>query len=219
MDLEKQSEVYTKSFKYIYDLIPENKKVLDVGCNTGNLGSQLIKSKNCVVYGIDYSVNSIKKAKTRLTKAEVFDLETYKVPFEKEKFDVIIFGDVLEHIRYPEVVLTKFKKLLNKNGLVIASIPNVANINIRWNLFWGNWNYKTWGILDKTHMRFFTKKTIKKLFTNQNYKIIKINSTPGANFIFLRHFKPLIKIKEIICKIYPKLLALRFIVVAKKQSD
>ncbi len=209
MDLEKQSDIYSKSFnEYIYNLVPDNKKVLDVGCNTGNLGYQLIKRKNCVVYGIDYSVNSIKKAKTKLTKAEVFELENYKVPFEKEKFDVIIFADVLEHIRYPERTIADFKKILKDDGIIIASIPNVANINIRWNLFWGNWNYKDWGILDKTHMRFFTKKTIKQLFNDQNYKIIKITSTPGANFIFLRYFKILIKIKNIICKIYPKLFAL-----------
>jgi len=217
MNKEQQYEVYKNvNNPYLYKLIPKNKKVLEVGCNTGNLGHSLILKKNCKVYGLDYSKKAIDIAKTRLTKAIVFDLETYKIPFEKETFDIIIFGDVLEHIRYPEIILTKFKKLLKKDGLVIASIPNVANINIRWNLFWGNWNYKSWVVLDHTHMRFFTKKTIKQLFNNQNYKIIKINSTPGANFIFLRHFKPLIKIKDIICKIYPRLLALQFIVIAKK---
>jgi 2-polyprenyl-3-methyl-5-hydroxy-6-metoxy-1,4-benzoquinol methylase len=218
MDIEKHSEIYSNSFnKYIYNLIPRNKKILEVGCNTGNLGYSLIKNKSCKVYGLDYSKKAINIAKKRLTKAIVFDLETYSIPYKNETFDIIIFADVLEHIRYPEKTITDYKKTLKKDGIIIASIPNVANINIRWNLFWGNWNYKEWGILDKTHMRFFTKKTIKQLFNDQNYKIIKITSTPGANFIFLRHFKPLIKIKEIICKIYPKLLALQFIVIAKNK--
>jgi len=217
MNKEEQYKIYENGYNlHIYKLISKNKKILEVGCNTGNLGHNLIKNKGCIVYGLDYSKKAINIAKTRLTKAIVFDLETYKTPFKNETFDIIIFGDVLEHIRYPEIVLSKFKKLLTKDSIIIASIPNVANINIRLQLLFGNFNYKPSGILDQTHLRFFTKKSVKKMFTKQNYKIIKIDSTPGFNFIILRHFKLLIKIKKIICKMYSKLFALQFIVIAKK---
>jgi len=91
----------------------------------------------------------------------------------------------------------------------------VANIHIRFKLLFGNWDYETSGILDRTHLRFFTKKTVKKLFKSTEYKIIKIDSTPGFNFLVLRHFEILKKIKNKLCSLYPKLFATQFIVIAK----
>src|SRR4030042_230941 len=217
MDKEKHSLIYSRHInELIYKLIPKNKKILDVGCNTGNLGEKLIKEKNCEVWGIDYSKEAIKLAKKRLTQTKVFDLETYKIPFPKEKFDIIIFADVLEHLRYPEEILKKFSNMLNESGLVFTSIPNIANIKIRFNLLLGKWDYQEEGILDKTHLRFFTKKTIRSLFRNSGYRIIEMDSTPGFKFFVLRYFKFLLKIQETLCKIYPKLFALQFIVIAKK---
>jgi len=219
MNKEIQYKIYSGGYNnYLYTLIPENKKVLDVGCNTGYLGEKLIKDKKCTVYGIDYSKNAIDVAKKKLNYAKVFDLETYTLPFPNDKFDVIIFGDVLEHVRQPEKVLLLFKKMLNKDGIIISSIPNVANINVRLSLLFGNWNYQQWGILDQTHLRFFTKKSIKKLFTENNYEIIDIHSTPGFHFIVLRYFKILKYIAKMLCKVYPKLFALQFIIIARSKK-
>lgn len=218
MDKEKHSLIYSEHINQsIYSLVPTNKKILDVGCNTGNLGEKLIKEKNCIVYGLDYSKKAIEIAKRRLNKAIVFDLETYKIPFKNEKFDIIIFADVLEHLRYPEVILKKYSQLLNKNSLIIASVPNVANINIRLGLLFGNWNYQKGGILDRTHLRFFTEETMKRLFVDNGYRIIDIDSTPGFNFLILRYFKLLKILKERLCKINPKLFSTQFIIVAKKK--
>jgi len=212
---EQHSITYSANINnHIYKIIPNNKKILDVGCNTGNLGEKLIKNKNCEVWGIDYSKRVVGIAKKRLNKAIFFDIESYKIPFKNEKFDIIIFGDILEHLRYPEDILKKYSQLLNEDGLIIASIPNVASIKVRLKLLFGNWNYKLGGILDKTHLRFFTKKTIKELFENSGYKIIKMDSTPG--FIF-KYSNILKKMAEFLCKIYPKLFALQFIITAKKR--
>jgi len=220
MNKEEQFKVYAGGYNhFIYDLVPSNTKVLDVGCNTGELGLELIKNKKCIVYGIDYSVSAIEITKSNLNKAKVIDLNFDELPFSTDKFDVIVFGDVLEHIINPDKILNDYKKLLNKNGIIIASIPNVANINIRWNLFWGNWNYKKWGILDRTHLKFFTYKTIKKLFLDNGYSITSIKSTPGCSFFVLRYLEILKYLKTKICKIYPRLFALQFIVIAKKNGD
>jgi len=217
MDKEKQFLEYSHSLNhYIFSKIPKDKKVLDLGCNTGLLGKKLIEEKNCIVYGVDYSKEAIKIAKKNLIKAEIGDLEK-EIPFKGEKFDRIILADIIEHLKYPEELLIKLKDFLKKDGEIIASIPNVANISIRLGLLFGNWNYKKTGILDKTHLRFFTKKTIKELFYNSGYKIIKLSSTPGFDFIVLRHFKILIYLRDKLCKIYPKLFALQFIVVAKNK--
>ena len=220
MNKEEQSLIYSRNINsYICKYVINNKKILDIGCNTGSLGEKLIKEKNCIVYGIDCSKKAIEIAKRRLNKAIVFDLETYKLPFKNEKFDIIIFGDVLEHSRYPEEIMREYAKLLNKRGLVIASIPNVANIEIRFKLLFGNWNYEEEGILDKTHLRFFTNKTIVRMFKESGYKILKIDSSPGFSFLFLKYLGSLKKIREILCKIYPKLFALQFIVIAELKNE
>jgi len=100
MDKEVQYKEYSRGYnKYIYDKIPKNKKVLDLGCNTGLLGKALTKNKKCVVWGADYSEEAIKIAKTKLNKATVCDLEK-EVPFKNEKFDIIVLGDILEHLKY-----------------------------------------------------------------------------------------------------------------------
>jgi 2-polyprenyl-3-methyl-5-hydroxy-6-metoxy-1,4-benzoquinol methylase len=215
MEKEIQYKEYSKEYnKYVYNKIPKNKKVLDLGCNTGLLGEALIKNKECIVYGADYSNEAIKIAKTKLNKAVVCDLEK-SIPFKNEQFDAIVLADILEHLRYPEELLKKIKILLKEKGVIIASIPNVANIHIRFHLLFGNWNYKKSGILDRTHLRFFTEKTIKKLFLDSNYEILEIDSTPGFSFFVLRHFEILKKIKEKLCKMYPKLFATQFIIIAK----
>jgi len=217
MNKKNQYKIYSKNINLnVYKHISKNKKILDVGCNTGNLGEKLIKEKSCRVFGIDNSKNAVLMARKKLDKVMLFDLETYKIPFPNEKFDVIIFADVLEHVRYPEKILKKYSSMLKSNGIILASLPNVANINIRLNLFFGKWNYQDAGILDRTHMRFFTKKTIVSLFKNSGYKIIKIDSTPGFSFIFLRYFNILKKLKGLLCKVAPKLLGLQFIIIAKK---
>jgi 2-polyprenyl-3-methyl-5-hydroxy-6-metoxy-1,4-benzoquinol methylase len=117
MDKEQYLIIHSRHINnYIYNFVAQKTKTLDVGCNMGNLGEKLIKEKNCKVWGIDYCEKAIEIAKKKLTKAIVFDLETYQIPFSKEKFDLIIFADVLEHTRYPEIILRKYLSILNEGG-------------------------------------------------------------------------------------------------------
>jgi 2-polyprenyl-3-methyl-5-hydroxy-6-metoxy-1,4-benzoquinol methylase len=194
----------------IFHKIPVNTKILDIGCNAGKLGEKLIRQKNCQVWGVDNSKQAIKEASKVLTKAEYFNIESGKIPFEREKFEVIIFGDVLEHLRWPNTILNNVSNILDKNGEIIASIPNIANIKIRIKLLLGSWNYTKDGILDETHLRFFTKKSILKLFDDENYKVIELDITPGLNLWS-------INMNYNICKLWPTLLAKQFIIKAIKK--
>ncbi|PYT05283.1 MAG: glycosyltransferase/methyltransferase, partial [Acidobacteria bacterium] len=94
------------------------------------------------------------------------------------QYDAIIFGDVLEHLHNPGVVLEKLSRLLKPGGKILLSLPNIANIWIRISLLMGRFNYSRLGILDETHLRFFTLKTAKQLATDSGLDVISTGVTP-----------------------------------------
>jgi len=211
------SDSYKKSGFYenlnfpVIEFVDNNSKVLDVGCNTGRLGGYLIKNKNCAVFGIDIFPEAIERAKTVLTGAKVMDLEKDAFPFVDETFDVIIFADVLEHLYNPLSVLNALKFRLKPGGYIITSIPNIAFIVIRFKLLFGKWNYKKIGIMDDTHIRFFTYKTMTGLFQKAG---LRMDSKKCVSGVFLKENvfdKLLNNIFKCLCKIFPKLFATQFI--------
>lgn len=158
--------------------------VLDVGCNDGYLG--LNDTRSNIFYGLDISSASINIAKSHYKDAIVRNLnETTPLPWDT-KFDVMLFADVLEHLEHPKNILSYYKQYLKDDGKVIISLPNIANWQIRLSLLLGNFNYTDSGILDRTHLHFYTFDSAKKLATDSEYKVRK--TIAGASF-----FGPLIK--------------------------
>lgn len=159
--------------------ISKNKTVLDVGCNDGYLGK--ISHSSNVFYGLDHLDDSVLKAKEVYKDALVFDLNhTEKLPWGK-KFDVVVFADVLEHVLYPEKVLRFFvDEYLKDGGRVIISLPNVANWQVRLQLFFGKFEYQETGILDKTHLHLYTFRTAAQLAENCGLVVKK--GIGGASF-------------------------------------
>lgn len=213
---------YENDFNWkLAECVPKNKKILDVGCATGNMGKYLIEQKGATVYGLDISSKAIQQASKVLNKAVCLNIEKKSVPF-KELFDVILFGDVLEHLFDPMNMLKKIKKNLKKNGLIICSIPNIANIEIRLSLLLGNFDYSDFGILDRSHIRFFTLKTIKQMFQQLDYTIEKIDYFPFSFILFREKYAKkypfLRKIKYKLASINPRLFANTFIIVAKNEK-
>jgi len=127
-----------------------------------------------------------------------------EIPYPEGFFDIIICADVLEHLVRPDLVLMKFAKYLSKKGYVLASIPNIVNWYYRLKFLFGTFNYEESGILDKTHLRFFTLKTVKELFEASDYRIIRIDYTGFAS-------------KYKILRLFPGFFAIQFIIAAQRR--
>lgn len=205
---------YSASFnQFIYDAVPSNTRCLDVGCFSGNLGSALRDAKGCTVDGIELNSQAAAIAKNRgYDNVFVLDLnhDLAALPNESEKYDVITCADVLEHLIAPEQVLERLSGLLKPGGIFIISLPNVAFLLNRLHLLLGNWDYKQYGILDRTHLRFYTIKTGCRMVESAGLKIAALK--PYNQFGALRRISPL-------DKWFPSLLAYQFLVIAKRVAD
>lgn len=156
----------------IAEEINSGNKILDVGCNRGYL--KLLSIDN-IYFGIDNNSKDLREAiKIGYKQIYEFDLNNFLKFKIKEKFDVIVFADILEHLLYPDKVLLYFiDNFLKKRGRVIISLPNVANFTIRLSLLFGSFVYRESGILDKTHLHLYTLKTARKMITGYGLEIIK----------------------------------------------
>jgi 2-polyprenyl-3-methyl-5-hydroxy-6-metoxy-1,4-benzoquinol methylase len=130
--------------------------ILEVGSNVGHtLMALKNKYPKASLYAMDINPNAIEIAKC-FTNAKSCDVEKDGIPFSGVKFDVIIIADVLEHLRDPESVLKLCRDYLSDNGQIIISVPNIQNISVINQLLHGRFTYTDVGLLDKTHIHFFT---------------------------------------------------------------
>lgn len=201
---------YTSSLNpFVYNAVPSDSVCLDVGCWTGNLGSELIKKKRCVVDGLDADTSVLKTAKKsgyRATYNINLNNDPLHLELGKNKYDVIIYADVLEHLINPVKILVDLKKMLKSNGQIIVSLPNVGFIQNRINLLAGKWEYREFGCMDKTHLRFYTISSAVEMVKSAGYHVIMVN--PYNQFGFLRQLNK-------INNIYPPLFAYQTLIVAK----
>ena len=166
----------------IYDFIPSGSRVLDIGCACGDLGVVLTENKSCNVYGMEYDGKSVQIALETLCYRHVWqcNLETLNitdfVDFSNF-FDFIVFGDVLEHLQNPYLVVKKILTLLKPDGKCIISLPNVSHGSIKAQIIDDNFIYTPSGTLDETHLRFFTHKTISAFLAKNNLIIRDIKCT------------------------------------------
>jgi GT2 family glycosyltransferase/tetratricopeptide (TPR) repeat protein/2-polyprenyl-3-methyl-5-hydroxy-6-metoxy-1,4-benzoquinol methylase len=160
-------------------IIPRTaRRVLDVGCGAGNLGATLKARQPTEVVGIEVVPEIADIARSRLDQVIVGDIESLDLRLQAGSFDCVIFADVLEHLRDPLSVLRRTRDCVN-GGKVIASIPNARHHSVVSSLLDGNWTYETAGLLDATHLRFFTRREIEKLFFRAGYRIEAIQPAPS----------------------------------------
>lgn len=163
----------------IFPHIPQGiKKTLDVGCASGTFSSTLKQMRDAETWGIEMVDSCIDEARGKLHRVlhGTFDEVYSQLP--KAYFDCIFFNDVLEHMPHPEDCLAKIKGNMADGGYVMASIPNVRHVSVvRSLVIGGEWKYEESGIMDKTHLRFFTRRSIVRMFEDCGYKIEMIKGT------------------------------------------
>ncbi|HEU4510848.1 MAG TPA: bifunctional glycosyltransferase/class I SAM-dependent methyltransferase [Pyrinomonadaceae bacterium] len=173
----KRTDPYSSHSRIIEWIDKERpQQVLEVGTATGYLSSEMAK-RGCVVTGIEQDPEMAKIAEKHCRKMFVGDVENLDFS-QLGTYDAIILGDVVEHLRNPREFLQKTGKLLNAGGKILISLPNVANIWVRLNLLFGRFNYSRVGILDESHLRFFTLETSKKIARDSGLEVISTNVTP-----------------------------------------
>lgn len=160
VDLAERNNSHT----LMVELIGANKRVLDVGCAGGHLARVLV-AQGCTVSGVEYDPAAAEEARPVLDRLVVGDLEQLDLVAELGRggFDVVVFGDVLEHLRDPLPVLRASRDLLAPGGYVVISLPNVAHGAVRLSLLLGRFDYRPLGLLDRTHLRFFTRDNLTAL--------------------------------------------------------
>jgi len=154
-------------------LVGQEKSVLDFGCATGHLSKILKEEYNCEVTGLEINRDDAEKAREHCKEVIIGDLDILDWCEELSgySFDVAIFADVLEHLKDPKAILENTKNLLTENGYILVSVPNVANISVRLELLLGGFEYEDLGILDSSHLKYFTAKTIIQLIEDAGFFI------------------------------------------------
>lgn len=150
--------------------------VLDLGFGAG-LFAQRIRKACRYLAGVELDPEAAREAARFFDQPVVGDLlDGVSGPF-RERFDVIVAGDVLEHLPRPEQLLLALKPLLKPGGLLLVSLPNVANVTVRLGLLFGRFTYAPRGILDRTHVRFFTRATGRALLEESGYRVTSVEAT------------------------------------------
>lgn len=165
----------------LLDKIPLNAKtILDVGCAQGALGAAYLRrNPNCRVLGIDLDDEAIDQARHRLTEVVCGDVEQTPMPFEVPGgIDCIVYGDVLEHLIDPWALLAEHAKYLAPHGTVLVCMPNVEHWSFAARLLTGTFDYEEIGLFDRTHLRWFTPRTMGAALTAAGLMLADIAPRP-----------------------------------------
>lgn len=192
-------EIYENVNPRITEFYAGEESVLDIGCGSGALGAW-IKRENpqAVVHGIDISLDAGRAATERLDAFWCVDLDLSPLPETGLKYDLIILGDILEHLKRPDLFLTGITSHLTTSGRVIVSVPNVANYSIWLRLLFGEFRYTETGIMDRTHLRFFTWHSFSELISQCGFFVEKRTFISRFSGPLLRIFFPLLAVQFIV---------------------
>lgn len=156
------------------------RKVLDVGCGAGGLSANLKIRQVVVVHGVELVEQAAVHARTHMDKVWNCSIEDALHELPNNYYECIVVADVLEHLIDPWSVLNALKGKLVADGKIVSSVPNIQNWGVLADLIQGKWNYLNEGILDRTHLRFFTRKTVEELFWSSGLRVVSLSTKNGG---------------------------------------
>jgi 2-polyprenyl-3-methyl-5-hydroxy-6-metoxy-1,4-benzoquinol methylase/GT2 family glycosyltransferase len=167
----------------VLQLVPATARcVLEIGCGAGRLGEALKQRQTREVVGVELNAHAAEKAKQRLDRVIAGDVERLTLDFADGSFDCLVCADVLEHLVDPEGFLVRARRWLKDDATVVASIPNVRHHSVVGSLIEGNWTYEPAGLLDNTHLHFFTRRDAQDLFQKAGYEVQAMQFVPGPGY-------------------------------------
>ncbi len=216
--LAKDLTIYDGVNGCVFSFVPRSAvRILDVGCGTGTMGEQLRLTRERFVAGITYSRLEAQLASGRLSQVICADLNNFDFS-NLGKFDCVILSHILEHLYFPEDALERIKCALGPESVVVVALPNVVWWKQRLEFLFGRWRYRDWGILDRTHFRFFDRRSSQELLEQAGYEILRVRrdgplpfTKPGRRLL-----GPLAeRIERLVCAIAPGLFAFQFVYLAR----
>ena len=204
----------------ILSKMPAGKRILDVGTATGTIG-RMCKETGHYLYGVEPNPEWAKIAKPYYEKLYVSLLENCPDDFLRY-YDVVICADVLEHMTDPESALRRLVMLQNNGSVFLISVPNIANLWVRLNLLFGRFEYAERGILDRTHLRFFTQKSFLALVNSAGLRVNRVHATPIPLFLAYPALSDqpwgyaILNVLRLITDLFPRLLGYQILVEAEK---
>ncbi|MGA3266417.1 MAG: class I SAM-dependent methyltransferase [Verrucomicrobiota bacterium] len=171
------------------DLAPRSGRVLDVGCGTGALANLLRTDRKCEIVCVEPDEARARVARSRGLEVHVGCLETDLAP-KLGKFDAIVLADVIEHLANPTDLILLTKAFLKPGGRLLISTPNVAHWSIRTKLLFGHFDYQPVGLMDATHLRWFTRRSLMQLLDACGFQVISIRGTACLGMHMYAHRLP-----------------------------
>ncbi len=177
VDFDSKPECYFNATREdMLEFVPaEVRTAVEFGCGNGKFAALVKERRQAEVWGVEIQPQAAQQAAQVLDRVICEDaLQALKL-LPDHYFDCALFLDVLEHLVDPYSLLVQVKEKLTDQGVVVASIPNIRYYRVFWDFVWnGNWDYKEQGILDSTHLRFFTRKSILKMFKRLGYQVERL---------------------------------------------
>jgi methionine biosynthesis protein MetW len=176
-------------------MVPKNSKILELGAATGFMSEYFKHKLNCTVDAVEIDPKAAKLAMAhcrRVITGSLDEAATWDRIRTNQKYDVVFASAIIEHLKNPDTILNSIKEVLKPDGILIITVPNIAHWRMRLHLLLGKWEYQDYGVLDRTHLKFFTYYTFQELINQSGFKIdeVKIDPAGGIKYfnIIAKHF-------------------------------
>lgn len=183
--MPESSDYFAHTREEMLAFVPSHaQRILEIGCASGAFGAQIKQRQKAEVWGVEINAEAAGRASRCLDRVFQGAFEEHLGSLREGYFDCMVCNDVLEHLPDPEAVLNALRRFMSPSATLVGSLPNVRYFPVLFDLVWNaDWRYSDYGVLDRTHQRFFTRKSLARTLRDCGYQprqIVGINPTPSV---------------------------------------